>query len=43
MTKNGRILLVEDDEDFGRSLALILKHKGFLPQWVASGEQALEV
>ena len=40
---NGRILLVEDDEDFGRSLALILKHKGFLPQWVASGEQALEV
>ena len=43
MTKNGRILLVEDDEDFGRSLALILKHKGFLPQWVSSGEQALEV
>ena len=43
MTKNGRILLVEDDEDFGRSLALILKRKGFLPQWVASGEQALEV
>ena len=43
MTKNGRILLVEDDEDFGRSLALILKHKGFLPQWSASGEQALEV
>ena len=43
MTKNGRILLVEDDEDFGRSLALILKHKGFLPQWVASREQALEV
>ena len=43
MTKNGRILLVEDDEDFGRSLALILKHKGFLPLWVASGEQALEV
>ena len=43
MTKNGRILLVEDDEDFGRSLALILKHKGFLPQWVASEEQALEV
>ena len=43
MTKNGRILLVEDDEDFGRSLALILKHKGFLPHWVASGEQALEV
>jgi DNA-binding NtrC family response regulator len=43
VTKNGRILLVEDDEDFGRSLALILKHKGFLPQWSASGEQALEV
>ncbi len=43
MTKNGRILLVEDDEDFGRSLALILKHKGFLPQWSASGEQALEL
>lgn len=43
VTKNGRILLVEDDEDFGRSLALILKHKGFLPQWVSSGEQALEV
>ena len=43
MTKNGRILLVEDDEDFGRSLALILKHKGFLPQWSASGEQALEM
>ena len=40
---NGRILLVEDDEDFGRSLALILKHKGFLPQWVGSGEQALTV
>ncbi|MHC1758920.1 MAG: sigma-54-dependent transcriptional regulator [Negativicutes bacterium] len=40
---NGRILLVEDDEDFGRSLALILKHKGFLPQWVGSGEQALAV
>ena len=43
VTKNGRILLVEDDEDFGRSLALILKHKGFFPQWVSSGEQALEV
>jgi len=43
VTKNGRILLVEDDEDFGRSLALILKHKGFLPQWSASGEQALEL
>ena len=40
---NGRILLVEDDEDFGRSLALILKHKGFLPQWTSSGEQALAV
>lgn len=40
---NGRILLVEDDEDFGRSLALILKHKGYLPQWTASGEQALQV
>lgn len=40
---NGRILLVEDDEDFGRSLALILKHKGYLPQWTASAEQALKV
>jgi len=43
VTTHGRILLVEDDEDFGRSLALILKHKGFLPQWTASGEQALDV
>ena len=40
---SGRILLVEDDEDFGRSLAMILKRKGFLPQWVGSGEQALAV
>jgi DNA-binding NtrC family response regulator len=43
MTKIGSVLLVEDDEDFGRSLALILKHKGYLPQWASSGEQALEV
>ena len=40
---NGRILLVEDDEDFGRSLAQILKHKGYLTQWSASAEQALAV
>ena len=40
---NGRILLVEDDEDFGRSLALILKHKGYLPQLMGSGEKALGV
>ena len=40
---NGKILLVEDDEDFGRSLALILKHKGYIPQWTGSGEQALSV
>ena len=40
---NKRILLVEDDEDFGRSLALILKHKGFFPQLTVSGEQALDV
>ena len=38
-----RILLVEDDEDFGCSLAMILKHKGFLPQLTSSGEQALRV
>jgi DNA-binding NtrC family response regulator len=38
-----KILLVEDDEDFGRSLALILKHKGYAPQWTGSGEQALLV
>ena len=40
---NGKILLVEDDEDFGRSLALILKHKGFATTWTGSGEQALAV
>ena len=40
---SGKILLVEDDEDFGRSLALILKHKGYIPQWTGSGEQALSV
>ena len=40
---SGKILLVEDDEDFGRSLALILKHKGYVPQWTGSGEQALSV
>ena len=40
---NGKILLVEDDEDFGCSLAMILKHKGFLPQLTSSGEQALRV
>ena len=40
---NGKILLVEDDGDFGRSLALILKHKGYLPQLTGSGEQALAV
>ena len=40
---SGKILLVEDEEDFGRSLALILKHKGYVPQWTGSGEQALSV
>ena len=40
---NGKILLVEDDEEFGRSLAMILKRKGFLPQLASSGEQALEL
>ena len=40
---SGKILLVEDDEDFGRSLALILKHKGFSPHWTGSGEQALAI
>ena len=39
----GRILLVEDDEEFGHSFALILKRKGFSVQLVNSGEQALRV
>ena len=39
----GRILLVEDDEEFGHSFALILKRKGFTVQLVNSGEQALRV
>jgi DNA-binding NtrC family response regulator len=39
----GRILLVEDDEEFGHSFALILKHKGFTVQLATSGEQALHI
>lgn len=38
-----QVLLVEDDEDFGHSLAAIMKQKGFTTQLVASGEAAMKV
>lgn len=39
----GKILLVEDDEEFGHSFAIILKRKGFSVQLAMSGEQALRI
>ncbi len=40
--KNVRILLVEDDADFGDSFAIILKRKGYLVVLVPSAVKALE-